>query len=207
MRHPVRFRVIVPVLTAIVLVHGLSAPATAQISPEALLGGVLAPDTNLSEYKDVADAIVLFRRGNASGSLALLAKARNEHPELAPSEVMFAHLCFAFDSIDEGRAVLESSVVNQPEDPEAYIMIADLAMRQGRMAESEAMFRKGLDLTDIYDANEVRKRSMRINAHAGIARVFESRRQWDQAEGHLRDWIDLDRKKECGMETTRRSVL
>lgn len=151
-------------------------------------------------YKDVDDAVVMFNRGNAQVAMSLLAKAAKEHPEIPPAEVMYAHLCFGSNKTEAGRAVLEIAVVRQEADPEPWIMLADLAMRAGRLAESDLLFQKGLEKTGYMTGSTRRQKSLQVNAHAGLARIDERRGLWEKAEAHLTRWMELEPDNTVAMQ-------
>jgi tetratricopeptide (TPR) repeat protein len=168
----------------------LVTPANAQLSARALLQNSV--DTIDDRFQDVADAIVLFRdEKNPTAALSLLRKAAREHSEIPPAEVMYAHLCFGASQVDAGRAVLEIAAVNAEDDPEPWIMLADLAMRASRLAEADVLFEKGLEKTAYLTENVRRQQYLSVNAHAGLARLDERRGQWTKAEVHLRRWLEL----------------
>ena len=73
-------------------------------------------------------------------------------------------------------------------------MLADLYLRQRKLAEAEVLFMRGLELANEFEGNAKRKKSQQISANAGIAAVHERRNQWDEAESYLRKWIELDGK-------------
>lgn len=142
-------------------------------------------------YKDVGDAIVMFQRNNPTVALGLLNKAVKEHPELPPAEVLYAHLCFSVNRAEAGQAVLELSAVKHENDAEPWVMLADLAMRAGRLAEADVLFEKALEKTSYMQGNEKRQKYLQVNSHAGLARVDERRGQWEKAEQHLTRWMEL----------------
>src|SRR5690606_20268328 len=88
----------------------------------------------------------------------------------------------------------EGAVVSAPDHPEAYILMADLAIRRGMVTGAEMMFQKGLSLCSGIDRNPAFQTKLQIASHAGLATVGEQRGKWDVAEAHLRKWIELDKE-------------
>lgn len=170
-----------------------SCTAYGQVTVSSLVGSAV-PQVDAKKYEDVAKAILVFRRGRGDAALAFLAKARKEHVELPPAEVMYSQLCFGYNRPESAQSMLQLAVVRQPEDPEPWSMLADVYLRQGKLAEAEVLFERGLALAQTYNGNALRKKTQQINSHAGLAAVHERRGHWEKAELHLRRWIDLDQK-------------
>ena len=167
-----------------------AASTGAQLSARTLLQSSV--ETFDERYQDVTAAVVMFRdEKNPTAALSLLRKAAREHSEIPPAEVMYAHLCFGTSQFDAGRAVLEIAAVKAEDDPEPWVMLADLAMRASRLAEADVLFEKGLEKTAYLTGNVRRQQYLSVNAHAGLARVDERRGQWTKAETHLRRWLEL----------------
>jgi tetratricopeptide (TPR) repeat protein len=142
----------------------------------------------------ITKAVEELRNSRHAESLKILVEACAQHPDLPPGEILFAHLCFAANQIEPARQAIERAAVNHPQDPEVWNMLADLALRSQRLAESEVLFQKALTLAKAFSANEARQQKQLVNAEAGLATVYQRRGQWDQAENHLRSWIERDQK-------------
>lgn len=165
------------------------SPVEAQITTADLIGS--AVETVDARYREVDDALVLFQRGNGQAALSLLRESRKKHPELPPGEVMFAHLCFASGNPKPGREILQAVVVNMPDDPEAWNMLADLQLREDHLAEAEVLFRKAIDVAEAYQGNAKRKNQLLSSAYAGASLANERRGLWKEAEPFLRAWLQL----------------
>ena len=83
----------------------------------------------------------------------------------------------------QARLLLEQTVTEHPDDPEAYLLLADLAFVEGRTTEAHALFDKANALTQKFTENEKRKQNFQIRVLAGLAAVHERRLQWNEADG------------------------
>ncbi len=144
-----------------------------------------------TKYRNVADAIVLFQRGNGPAALNMLRTAKQQNAELPPGEIMFAHLCFASGNAKPGREILQVAAVEAQNDPEVWNMLADLQLREGHFAEADLLFSKAIDVANQFKGNDKRRDAQLINAYAGAAMTNERRSQWELAEYYLRAWIKL----------------
>jgi len=178
-------------LIASVLFFASLTPSDVQAQTEkrSLFGTLIDPSD--PKYRDVADAIVLFQRGNGPTALKLLQEAKAKNPELPPGTVMFAHLCFASGNLKPGREILQVAAVESADDPEVWNMLADLQLREGHLAEAALLFEKAISTALKFDGNEKRGEQQLLNAYAGAALAYERRQLWQQAEPLLKDWRDL----------------
>ena len=171
--------------SALAIVSGLSLVHSmlAQITPESLIGGAV-PDKG-PYYQDLSQAIVRFRGGNIDAARALLAAARKKAPKLSPVEVMLASLLIDAGQTAAARAELEKAVHLHPQDPEAYVRLADLDAGEGRVTEAGLLYAKASDLADALSESPKRRRQVQIRALSGAAVVAENHAQWSTARDYL----------------------
>lgn len=177
------------VLLFLVSLFGTRA-ANAQITAEFLIGesvSDLGP-----RYSDVDEAIKRFGNRDPLGARQFLESAKRKNPKLPPVDLMMAKMHFASDNGTAGQAALEATVMENPSDPEPYILLGDQAIAVGRTIDSEALYEKALELLDNYDENPKRKRHLVIRARNGHALVAERRRDWDAAVEDLNILVDED---------------
>ena len=175
------------------LIIAVAASAAAQDVPQPASETAAVSKTHPAQ-NTISKAVEELRNSRHAESLKLLVEAHDKHPDLPPGEILFAHLCFAANQIDPARGAIEMAALNHPKDPEAWNMLADLALRSQRLAESEVLFQKALTLAEAFSENEVRQQKQLVNADAGLATVYQRRGQWNKAETHLRSWISRDQK-------------
>ncbi|KLU04958.1 TPR repeat protein [Rhodopirellula islandica] len=141
---------------------------------------------------DVQKAAAAFAQGKHEEALQQFIEIHNRHPDLSPGELLFAQIAFQAKQVGVAKVALEKAAVTQADDPETWNMLAALALADGRLAETEMLFQRGLTAAEQYTANDQRKTAQAIQAHAGLATVYEKRSQWNSAKENLRDWISLD---------------
>jgi tetratricopeptide (TPR) repeat protein len=131
-------------------------------------------------------------RGDVSGAHQFLVNAKEKFPQLPPPDVTLAKMQIAAGNAGPGRALLERAVKDYRDDPEAYLMIADVAFPEGRLTEAGVLYEKATDLVQQMSGNEKRKRGFEIRTHAGQAAVAERRGDFEEAKGHLTAWVEAD---------------
>ena len=166
-----------------------ASPARAQINAQSLIGKAVSDEASV---KDVNNAITRFRDRDIDGCRAVLERARSSNPKLPPPGVMMTMLWLSVNQIQPARAELEETAVKFGSDPEAYLMLGDLAFQERRITEADVLFAKAAELTGAFSENAKRKRDFEIRCQAGAAAVAEARKQWEKARGHLVKWLELD---------------
>ncbi|MFM7135811.1 MAG: tetratricopeptide repeat protein [Planctomycetota bacterium] len=161
----------------------------AQVTAKTLVGKAVSDD---AQYKEINGAITRFDGRDIDGCRAILERARNTNPKLPPPGVMMAMLWLNVNQLLPARAELEQTVVKFANDPEAYLMLADLAFQDRRVTDSAVLFERATELSTAFEENSKRKRDFEIRCNAGTAAVAEARQQWAAAQKFLQAWIALD---------------
>jgi tetratricopeptide (TPR) repeat protein len=87
---------------------------------------------------------------------------------------------------------LEKTAMDEPGDPESFLILADQAFQQGRMIEAEALYDKVMQLNEKFQGNAKRKRNFEVRARAGRASVAQRRKKWDAAVADLQALVKAD---------------
>lgn len=144
-----------------------------------------------SRYPELDQAIEKFNAGEFDVALDLMKKASANHPELPPALVIQAKMLLSTNQVQAAIGSLEEAVREDPSAPEPYLELGDLAFRQRRLTEAGLLFEKANEVTEQFNGNGERHKAARIRCHAGLAAVFETRENWDDALEHLQAWIEL----------------
>jgi tetratricopeptide (TPR) repeat protein len=143
-------------------------------------------------FQNVKDSLDAFRKGDVREARVQLNKAREQTPKLPPTDVMMAKLFFAAKFVPQGRAELERAAKTNPKDPEAFLMIAEIAAAEGRLAESQLMYRKAMVVNKDYNDSPKRKKNVQLRAYAGLSAIDVAYEQYESAKKHLEEWVGLD---------------
>jgi tetratricopeptide (TPR) repeat protein len=144
------------------------------------------------QYPEVDSAIKRFLNNDAAGAREFLELAKKKYPKLPPSDLTLAKMFVIIREGQRARLMLEQTVTQHPDDPEAYLLLADLAFAEGRTTEAHALFERAQTLTEKFTENEKRQRNFQIRVLAGLAAIHERRTQWAQAATLLEKWITID---------------
>ena len=168
----------------------VTSPASAQVTVESLTSSAVSEVG--AYHQDVEDAINRFLSRDVEGARSLLNSARKKTPKLAPPEVMLAQLFFAAGQQPAGRQELERGIKKFPDDPEAYLILADLDFNEGRFTEAGLLFAKASALAAKFNENPKRKQNFQMRSFAGMAAVDEARENWEGAKASLTAWVQLE---------------
>lgn len=174
---------------AVWAVYGSTAQA--QITPEQLIGKSVTDITD-SMSKPIEQAITLFKNRQFKDARDLLTTTCKANPQLPPAGVIMAQLFVAANQGLAARGELERCVLNNPDDPEPYLVFGDLAFQNRQITESGLCFTKANELCARYNANPRRKRNLQIRAFAGLAAVASAREQYPLEEQLLTSWIEVE---------------
>jgi tetratricopeptide (TPR) repeat protein len=166
--------------------------APAQLDVRGLIGHAVSDDASGSRYPDVQQAITRFRNRDFDGARQYLIMAKEKHSELPPPDVSLAKLHFAANQSATGQAALEQAVSQYPDDPEAYLILAELSLREGRATAAEMLFSRAATANESIADTEKRKRHYVIRAFNGLTAIAERREDWAAAGKHLRAWVKAD---------------
>jgi Tfp pilus assembly protein PilF len=161
-----------------------------------LIGNAVDVD-DAHPYPEVSQAIIRFQHGDAESAEAILEKAKNRYKMLPPAEVMLAKLFSMSNAQNQAanvRGQLEKCVRLHPDDPEAYIIIATQALREGRLTEAAGTFAQGKAVAAKFTENKKRQKEFLTASESGMAAVAEARQNWDEARAHLEAWLAVDPK-------------
>ena len=160
------------------------------LTPKFLIGDAVSLSNQ--DYPEIEKAIQRFRNRDLQGAQEFLEKAKEKYPKLAPADVMMAKMQVLARSARGVQFYLERAAKDTPNDPEAYLMLADQAFQGKRTTEALALFEYAAPLVEQFTGNSKRKRNFDIRVLAGRAAIAERRQQWEQARDYLQKWLDID---------------
>lgn len=164
---------------AIVAMFVFSSTAWAQLDVNSLVGH--AVDEVGPKLQDVQQAITRYRNNDIDGALQFLERAKAANPQLPPAQAVLARLHIAAGQSAAANVSLERAVRDHPDDPEAYLILAEIALREQHLTAAEQLFQKGLSVNESLPDGQKRKQTGARRAMAGLARIAEQRSDWDSA--------------------------
>jgi tetratricopeptide (TPR) repeat protein len=183
----------------IVRVLGMEKDNNPFTLPESTDPDATAKAAKVNKVRDAfAGAIIDFQQGNAQAAEAKLKAARAEDNSLSHPSVYLARLCFAVNDpnlVKVGRAFLDRAENEDDSAPEPYMMLGNLALLEGRLADANLNFRQALSLVTMDKDrkwSEKQKNTFLKNVYGGLVSVNEQRGNWVKGLIDIDNWIALD---------------
>ena len=99
--------------------------------------------------------------------LDFLRLARKGNPDVLPAEVILAELYLRDNQVAPARDVLEQAAAAEPGCPQTYVLLARLALAEGRATEAEALFEKTQTVAGSPGYPEAAQKRFKAEARAG----------------------------------------
>ena len=145
-----------------------------------------------SQPEEVNSAMARFQTHDFAGALKLLREAAKKDPNVPPPHVMMARMLLQSNILQLARNELEQSVLEDPDEPDAYVDMAELAMRERRITEGGLLYQKAESLLAKFDKSDKRKAELQAAVYRGLASVAEAREDWAGAKQQLEAWLNLE---------------
>jgi tetratricopeptide (TPR) repeat protein len=189
-------------LTRLTVALGVLAACAVLAAAEPLAVDDLStpPAASQEKIQEVVDAVELFRKQDVNGALAKLREAAQKYSKLPPAQVMLAQMYAQANQALGVRAALERAVMEDPQDPEAYVIIAGLDLQAGLVTEANLLFTKADELLKTFAKSPERKEALAPRVANGLSRVAEARRDWPTVQKHLEDLLKLAPKNAAAMQ-------
>jgi len=105
------------------------------------------------------------------------------------------------------RGSLEAAVMEMPEDPQAYTVLADFALRERRITEAGLLYDKAADLLEKFTGSTKRKEALQPRVLGGLAAVAEARADWPEVQKHVEAWLKVQPDSSTAMQRLARALF
>ena len=182
-------------LPAGIVVAAEAAPA--QPAPPA---GAETAAPAASQPPEIEEAHKIFRAGDLDKAMKTLQAAIQKNPDLSPPQVIMAKWFAAANQGEMVRGALERATVSAPNDPEAFQILGDVAMRNRQVTEAGLLFEKAYAVARNLKEPGPRIASIKRRALAGLAMVAEARQDWPGAQTQLEALVAEDPKDASALQ-------
>ncbi len=179
-----------------------AALSCVQSSP-AQTGTGAKPDVK-EPYPGVKTAAEQFNQRNVDGARKTLENERRVHPELPPADLILFKWFADVNQANMARMELERAVMNSPSDPEAFVLLGNIALQERRVTEADMDFGKAKELLASFSVAD-RKKVIETQTVSGLASVAEAREQWKIAEKYLDDLMKIAPKDVIALQRQARA--
>ncbi|MDR0870447.1 MAG: tetratricopeptide repeat protein [Planctomycetaceae bacterium] len=137
------------------------------------------------ENPEVVDGVEAALKGDNKTAETKFAENMKKHPGSRPGGIdaamVFTDPSFDGKSFGKLRFWLEKTADDVPDDPEAFLLLADIALSENRVLECSMLTKHALDINARYAANPERRQSLQLYGERIHALAAEARGNWDKA--------------------------
>ena len=161
----------------------LSSFAVAQDDAAESAAPHLSPEAE-AQYKG---ALEKFNHSDITGALSDLEQMAAADPKMIPPRLIMAQWFAQLKNPNAVRLCLEKAVIETPEDPEAYILLAENALRQGEWMAAELLLGKAGGLLGVERewANSERKQNLTVTYLKNLTVLNQAREDWNGMQKSL----------------------
>ncbi len=149
---------------------------------------------------ELAEAETDFRKGDFAGALKALQEAGKKDPDQPPAQLLMAQMFAQAKMGPDVRNALEQAVIEVPTDPEAYILMGDIALGERRITEAQLLYQKASEVMGGFNKSAKRKELLQPRVLHGLSEVAMNRRDWADAQKQLEAWLKLAPKNTTAMQ-------
>ncbi len=146
-----------------------------------------------TEYRE---AFEKFSRSDIGGALDDLNKMAAKDPMMIPPRLVMAQWFTQLKNPSAVRLSLEKAVEESPDDPEAYILLAENALRQGEWAAADLLLGQAEMLLESEESvpNRQRRQRLIVLLRKNEAVLCQARENWPAMQQYLADLWKLGEK-------------
>ena len=127
----------------------------------------------------IKEAVDAFNKSDFSAALEHLKNLYATFPNLAPPRIVLAQWYAQANLGEAVRSALELATSETPDDPEAYILLGEILLRQRYLTAAELLLKTANTKLDAYNVNPERKKLMQTSWLRNAIMLAESREQWE----------------------------
>ncbi|MGL6226303.1 MAG: tetratricopeptide repeat protein [Thermoguttaceae bacterium] len=144
------------------------------------------PNSNsLDSIPEVREGLELLKQGERVQAAAKFAAAYQKRPDLIPAGLAVAVALANQRRFDQVRFWLEQTTEDCPNDPEAFIVLAEIAQNEHRLLEAKMLASQGLSVASKYTANPERQKNLALRGQMVFILIAERKERWTEAKERL----------------------
>ena len=153
-----------------------------------------------AETAEMTEAVNHFNAHDYEGAANVLREAAKKNADLPPPQVVMAQFFAQAKMPGPARNALERAVLEDPTDPEAYMLIGQIAVGERRFTEAEMVYQKAGNLILEFKKSARRKNIIQADIYSGLASVNEARKNWAEVKKQLEAWLKIDSTSTVAMQ-------
>jgi len=144
------------------------------------------------QRQELNEALARFKAGDYESALNQLEEIAKKNTDVPPAQVIMATLFFQAKMPEEAIKALEKAVLDVPDDPEAYLLLARVAAKENDLDKTKTLCQKARQLVSSFNRSEKRKALLQPMIYGSLAQVAEARKDWAEAQVVMESWLKLE---------------
>ncbi|HEY1599317.1 MAG TPA: tetratricopeptide repeat protein [Pirellulales bacterium] len=140
-------------------------------------------------YPELDEARQKLGKQDIDGALESFNAAAKAHADLPGGRILLAMAYFTANRPREGRVQLEKAVTENPNDPDAFLLMAEIALRDARWTDAALLSDKAIPLAKAFKGDPERKKDLGKRAYLNAAGAAKSQERWEDARKLLADLL------------------
>lgn len=174
-------------------VYGQAVPAAEPAASEPEISSDETPLSPETQQK-LQEAAQKFNQSDIPGALEILKVIAASDPRVIPPRLILAQWFAQAKNNNAVRVSLERATEESPTDPEAFVLLGEIALRQGELTAAELLFQKAETVLTAYQGNEPRQKALSIKLNKNKVVLAQARQRWTQMQEALSVLLKLEGK-------------
>ncbi len=141
-----------------------------------------APKLSPAEEAKYQEALQRFNSQDLAGALASLHELAASNPAATPPRLILARWFAELQNPKAVRTSLELATEESPNDPEAFLSLAEISLLEGSLTAAELLTQQGRRVLAQYGANPTHKQNLTRKALTLQLAYSNARRRWASAQ-------------------------
>ncbi|MDD3587457.1 MAG: tetratricopeptide repeat protein [Thermoguttaceae bacterium] len=138
-------------------------------------------------------ALEKFKKSDLAGALEKLNELYKANPQAVRPPRLYLTSWFAqLNNTKAVRASLELATEETPSDPEAFLLLGEIAFAQGELTAAELLFAQGETVLSASKIEPELIKALQIKLCRDKAKLAQARKRWDAMQGALGTLIKLE---------------
>ena len=142
--------------------------------------------------RQLQEAVEKFNQSDIAGALETLQVIAASDPRVIPPRLILAQWFAQAKNQNAVRVSLEMATEESPTDPEAFVLLGEIALRQGELTAAELLLQKAETVLIDYTANEQRQKTLTIKLNKNKVALAQVRKRWDKMQEGLGVLLKLE---------------
>ncbi|MDR1491774.1 MAG: tetratricopeptide repeat protein [Planctomycetaceae bacterium] len=142
-------------------------------------------ENKTTALSEIAEATSAFSARDYESAIEKLTSFYQKDKTQPPPGIFMAQFSANARQSDQVRRWLDKTTWDYPQDPEAFLLLADFAVQENRLMEARLLVEKGTALLENISQNPKRRQILGRLSELVQGQLYQLRENWEEAKIHL----------------------